>query len=174
VGDGLNPLVPRDVYAATFSPDGRWVATAASDGLVRLFDARGMVVTRFPHPGPALDVAFRPDGRRIATGAADGNARAWDSHAQVTARFNHNAEVGAVAYSADSRWLATGSADGTARLWRDDTERPAAWAVHGGPVGDVAVVVQPSGGCLLATVSTDRTVRVWATRPDAKERTDGG
>jgi WD40 repeat protein len=162
------------VYAAAFAPDGRWVATAASDGLVRLFDSRGVVVTRFPHPGLTLDVVFRPDGRRIATGAADGNARVWDSRAHVIARLNHNAEVGAVAYSPDSRWLATGSADGTARLWLDEAEQPAAWAAHGGPVGDVAVSVQPSGGCLLATASADRTVRVWATRPDPKENTDDG
>jgi WD40 repeat protein len=162
VTDGSGLVQQREVYAARFSPDGRWIATAASDGLVRLFDPGGTVVTRLPHPGPALDVAFRPDGRRIVTGAADGNARIWDSRGQVVARLNHNAEVTAVAYSADSRWLATASADGSAQLWQGDTDQSAAWALHGGPVGGVAVHLAPSGHCQLATASTDHLVRVWA------------
>jgi WD40 repeat protein len=156
--DGTNLIAPQDVHAAVFSPDGRWVATAASDGLVRVFDPRGAVVTRLPHPGVALAVEFRPDGRRVATGAADGNARVWDPTARLVGRLNHGGPVRAVAYTPDSRWLATGSADGTARLWQDDQTTPSAWARHGGEVGGVAL----GAAGLLATASADHTVRVWA------------
>ncbi len=160
-GDGASLAVPRDVYAARFSPDGRWVATGASDGVVRLFDQRATVVTRLPHPGPVLDVAFRPDGRRLATACADANARVWDPRGHILGRLNHHGQVHSVAYSPDSRWLASGAADSTARLWLGD-EQPIGWALHGGAVGQVALAVDAEAGSRVAAASADRTVRVWA------------
>jgi hypothetical protein len=156
--DGGGPRPPGDVYAAAFSPDSRWIATGAADGLVRIFGPDGRLVERLPHPGPVLDVAFRPDGRALGTAAADGNARLWDPHGRLRGRMSHDAEVRAVAFTADSRRLVTAGGDGTARVWGDD-ERATAWTSAGGPVA--AVAVHPSGPFAMATAHADHTVRRW-------------
>ncbi|MFC7275771.1 CHAT domain-containing protein [Paractinoplanes rhizophilus] len=154
VDDGGRPRRPGDVRAATFSPDGRWIATGADDGLLRLFGANGQIAFRFPHPHAVLDVAFRPDGRILATGAADGVARLWNAHGEVQARLNHGSAVASVAYTADGR-LVTGGADGIARLWHE--ERAHAWTEPAGAIAAVAGRAEKS----LITAHADHTVRVW-------------
>jgi WD40 repeat protein len=154
VDDGGRPRRPGDVRAATFSPDGRWIATGADDGLLRLFGANGQIAFRFPHPHAVLDVAFRPDGRILATGAADGVARLWNARGEVQARLNHGSAVASVAYTADGR-LVTGGADGIARLWHE--ERAHAWTEPAGAIAAVAGRAEKS----LITAHADHTVRVW-------------
>jgi hypothetical protein len=159
VDDGGRLRSPGDVQAAVFSPDRHWIATAAGDGLVRVFGGDGVVVDRFPHPAPVWDVVFRSDGRVLATGAADGNARLWNPRGRIRSRHNHGAEVGAVAFGPDNRRLVTGGSDGTARVWLDG-EQPQAWTPPGGAVADVAV--RPDGPLTLATAHLDHIVRVWS------------
>ncbi|MFI5896610.1 CHAT domain-containing protein [Actinoplanes sp. NPDC051513] len=155
VDNGGRMRPPGDVHAATFSPDGRWIATGADDGLLRLFGANGQIAARFPHPHAVLDVAFRSDGRILATGTADGVGRLWNARGEVQGRFNHGSAVGAVAFIADGR-LVTAGADGIARLWHDD-DRPHAWTDVGGAIAAMAGRAEKS----LVTAHADHTVRVW-------------
>ena len=66
-----------EVRDARFSPDGRWVVTAANRAGV--FDARsGTLVVRLQgHEGPVTSAAFGPNGRTIITGGADGAIRRY-------------------------------------------------------------------------------------------------
>jgi WD40 repeat protein len=68
------------VLAATYSPDGEWLATVEADRTVRLRNAATGEIVR-PLIGPAAGVvalAFSPDGRRLATGGIDKTVRVWD------------------------------------------------------------------------------------------------
>jgi len=69
-----------EVAMLRFSPDGRRLASAAADGLVRIWDvSRGTPLgTPMAHPGPIAAMAFSRDGRRLVTGCADGVVRRWD------------------------------------------------------------------------------------------------
>jgi WD40 repeat protein len=62
------------VNAAVWSPDGRWVATGAWDGALRLWSAAGEARTVVSLvPGGSVEcVAWSPDGDRLAAACSDG------------------------------------------------------------------------------------------------------
>jgi WD40 repeat protein len=74
------PMFDRLVLpAATFHPDGRFIATGDWEGKARLWDARSAtpVGPVLGEPGPVQAVAFSPDGRTLAVGAHDGTLTLW-------------------------------------------------------------------------------------------------
>lgn len=69
------------VSCATFSPDGRRLATASDDFTIKLWEtATGReVFTLRGHTASVDSLAFSPDGNRIASGGLDHTARIWDA-----------------------------------------------------------------------------------------------
>ena len=68
------------VGEATFSRDGRWLASAATDQTVRLWETSGWTEARVfrGHEDEVYSVAFSPDGRMLASAAKDGAVLLWD------------------------------------------------------------------------------------------------
>jgi len=79
-GEPVGPPLQHnsEVRDARFSPDGRWIVTAA--GRASLFDARdGSLVMRLQgHEGPVTSASFAGDSKTIVTGGADGTVRTYE------------------------------------------------------------------------------------------------
>ena len=68
------------VYGAAYSPDGRYIATAGDDRLVRIWSAdtgKELLALR-GHQDGINRVAFSPDGRAVASASEDRTVRIWD------------------------------------------------------------------------------------------------
>ena len=101
--------------------DGRLLASAAADGVVKLWDLStfGEVRTIIAHRVAAEAVAVSPDGKLIASGADDGRVRIYDaSNGREVYSFEPvQGAIRAVAFSPDGALVAATGDDMKARLW---------------------------------------------------------
>jgi WD40 repeat protein len=165
---GLWPTRAGWPTAGAFSPDGRRVAIAFTDGVVGLWDeGGGDEVRRFGgHTGAVHTVAFSPLGLRVVTAGEDHTARVWDaaSGREVARLQGHQGPVLSAAFSPDGKRVVTRSADRTARVWDAVTgEEIAVLRGHDGPVQSAAF--SPDGQRVLT--AGDTTARLWRWTPAA-------
>jgi WD40 repeat protein len=148
------------VTSVSFSPDGKYIATASRDKTARLWDLQGKPVAEFKgHDMAVWGVSFSPDGKYLATASADGKARLWDLSGKLLREFKgHKVSVGSVSFSPDSQRIATASADGTAKLWDLSGKQITEFKVNQGVV--LSVSFSPDGK-RIATASDDGKARLW-------------
>ncbi|MDP2852955.1 MAG: caspase family protein [Smithellaceae bacterium] len=111
------------VYDVRFSPDGKTIASAGTDGTARLWDiATGKEIKSLRgHDGNVISVAFSPDGRFLASGGYDGTVRLWDAKSgkelKALNKDNHDGSVTFVGYSPDGKYVFARGKDEIVRLW---------------------------------------------------------
>jgi WD40 repeat protein/serine/threonine protein kinase len=165
------------VRVLAFHPTGDLLASAGSDGAVRVWNhgTGELLSVLLGHGELASAVAFGPDGT-LASGDAEGMMRIWDEaggslRAQVRA---HEQSIAQIDFSPDGCEIATASNDGTIRLWSpvDGTFRGVAHegpelSVHGVRYSpDGRFLAHAGGGGALALWDRDRQVSVEFQRLD--------
>lgn len=113
---------PGELVSLRFSPDGKRLVSASSDGTARLFDvATGQPLgapLAHQRPSPLTFACFSPDGARLVTTADDGTVELRDARTlQRTRELRHDSRVMAAVFSPDGATLATLGADFRATLW---------------------------------------------------------
>jgi WD40 repeat protein/serine/threonine protein kinase len=142
-------------------PDGKRLAAAGFDGIVRVFTDAGSPVREVKgHQGSVNQVCWSPDGKRLASAGQDGTIRLWEVDGVAGPVLKgHEGPVNGAAWRPDGQRLASAGADGTIRLWNQDGSAGLILKGHDGAVRGVAW--RPDGQ-RLASAGADGTVRLWA------------
>ncbi len=110
----------RTVSSVSFSPDGRWLASAQGETIKLSEAATGREIRSFINSNSVNDLAFSVDGRLLASAGLDNTIRFWDVEGgkEVRTLRGHVSGVLQTAFSPDGRWLAScGVLDRAIRLW---------------------------------------------------------
>jgi WD40 repeat protein/tRNA A-37 threonylcarbamoyl transferase component Bud32 len=167
------------VFAVTYGPDGKRVATMSERTRLRLRAAESgeeLASARLSeNPGEALALACSPDSKNLASGVGSGRIYVLDaaSGKEVFSLTGHGGgPIKGLAFSADGQWLASASWDRSARLW-DWRSKKLLRTLTGHTDAVVAVAFSPDGET-LATGSYDQSIKVWNARTGEELRTLGG
>lgn len=147
---------------AAFSPDGRSIVTADTEGTVRVWSssAAASMGVSLRHRNKVNSVDFSPDSRTVLTASNDGTARLWDTQTgqQVKELLTSDYTVNLARFSAEGRWIAT-TDDYSIQRWD---------AQSGKPVGEPmeqdsrvqSMQLSPDGRFAMTLTEYDM-VRIW-------------
>jgi WD40 repeat protein len=158
------------VRALVFSPDGKTLATAGTDKLIKLWNwaAQRTLATLTGHANTVTAVAFSPDGKTLASASQDRSVILWDAGSgTLKSRLEgHTGTVWTVVFAPDGQTLASASADNTIRFWNLAAAQPTITldVPEKTSHGVLGLAFSPDGAVLAARLS-DGTLRVWRAAP---------
>ena len=146
-----------EVHDENFSPDGKLIATVASDRTLRLWEVEtGKIIRSIQTNEEGEKALFSPDGRRIVTYGS--RIQVWDPlSGKLVSQKSLGSEVRATNFSADGKRLVTLMGDGAIQVWDVET-----WAQigktmhHESPSG---IQFSPDGARILTIGQTG--ARLW-------------
>jgi WD40 repeat protein len=102
---------------------------------------------------------------RMVTGSYDGKLRLWDLKTGVMLKKmeGHRSRVRALAVSPDEKWIASGDESGELIAWHGGTGEPLDQVINKVHNGWIFSLDFSSDSRLLASGSSDTTVRLWST-----------
>jgi WD40 repeat protein len=153
----------REIWAVTFSPNGKLVASSSDDKTIKLWDVETRIELRTlsGHPDGVWSIAFSPDGKLIVSGSNDKTVKLWDVETgrEIKTLTGHSGPVKAVAFSPDGKLIVSGSYDNTIKLWDVKTGKELK-TLAGHPRSVETVAFTPDGK-RIASGSSDDTIKLW-------------
>jgi eukaryotic-like serine/threonine-protein kinase len=117
---------PDEVWNAEFSPDGKFIATACNDNIVRVWNVENGQMIETAEQKGAWKVSFFPDGKKFAVTSSSNSAPIVKIYETATAKEifafkNHTKRIRAIDVAPDGKTIATGSQDGNIIVWNAAT-----------------------------------------------------
>jgi WD40 repeat protein len=153
------------VSGVALSPDGRLLATASRNGIVKLWTTAGDIPQFHrsfrAHRSGIWDVGFGPASALLATAGEDSTVKLWDvdSQEQVGELRGHTFLVRRLAFNKEGTRLASVGLDGLIKVWDLDSKQEL--LSLSGHVGPVRGVTFSPDGRRLVSGGNDATVRVF-------------
>jgi WD40 repeat protein len=162
-GQALTPAIHhrRRVRSATFSPDGRYVATATGDDLDEAGEYEAWVLDAalghpimppVRHAGAIRVVQFGPDSDVLLTASDDRTVRVWniETGEALTPPLHSRHPVTSASFRGDGHQILVSSGDrylgsGEVRLWDWETARKPIPAIQGPQFSSVGYQYSPDG-----------------------------
>lgn len=168
----LQELVQTDdaVLALALSPDGKKLASAGTDRLLRVWDlpTGKLEHTIENHADWVFGLAFAPDGKHLATASRDKTAKVWDLSAKESMLTfpDHQNSVYSVAITGDGKLGLSCGEDNQVRQWQATDaakqigKQTKVVGSHGKAVFRMVQHNDPKNP-IVATSSADATVKLW-------------
>ena len=142
------------VRSIAYSPDGKTIASAGDDKVVRIWDAESGKELRVlkGHKDTIHQVAFSPEGKRILSTSSDRTARLWDpmTGGKISAT-KYPGKSFAAAFSPDGKVLAVAAGQPPDICLRDVSTDKVLRHWRGGTAGTIdALAFSPDGKMLAA------------------------
>ena len=160
------------VMSVAFSPNGKYIVSASSDGTVKLWDVEDeeLVRTFEGHDDMVMSVAFSRDGKYIVSASDDDTVKLWEIKGRQVRTFNDR--VYSVAFSPDGKYIVSGSGENTVKLWETGSGR----LIHTFEGHDdyVSSVAFSPDGKYIVSGSDDNTINLWNVENEVLVRTFEG
>ncbi|MBD2776080.1 CHAT domain-containing protein [Iningainema tapete] len=166
---GIKERIRLQGHSATFSPDGKMLATASLDTIqIWSRDGRKVRTIRKPNDRNFADVSFSPDGKILATASYRSTIKLWDLDGRLLRTFKGKGEEiidedTRVSFSPNGKMLASASDNGTVKLWSLDGRVLRTFKGQGyGRVYSTETTLSFSpDGKMLAAIGSDGSMAVW-------------
>src|SRR5262249_32809162 len=153
------------VFSLDWSPDGKQLASASRDHIVRIWDAStgAELHACVGHWSQVMTVAWSPDGTKLASGGHDQTVFVWDAATgrKIMSLRGHSAPVNQVIWSPDGARIFSASQD--VKVWDARTGTEVLTLVGQKGYGNAAA--RSPDGMILAAGGEDHEIRIYdATR----------
>ena len=147
------------VNSVCFSPDSQIIASASTDGTVKLWTLGGIEIQTFQgHKDSVNSICFSPDGQVIASASTDSTVKLWTlGGIEIQTLHGYNDDFRSVCFSSDNQTLALASANGTLRLWLLSGLQLGNFLEHSGLVYSISF--SPDGQ-IIASAGYDRKIKL--------------
>jgi len=151
------------INAAIFHSNGKYIITAGSDNLVKIWeiDSEKEMRTFQGHTDVVRSAVLSIDGKSLISSSADKTIKVWDL---VTGRLlktleGHISTVRSVAISSSGKYILSGAEDYTVKLWDSDSGKELySFENHSNSVFSVGF--NPEGN-IGVSASADKSIRLW-------------
>ncbi len=162
------------VTALAISPDGKILAAAGDDHLIRFFDLTDgkLLHTLVGHSDWVRSLDFSPNGLTLASAGDDRKVRIWDvaSAKQLRALPEHSVAIFNVAFSPDGKTVAAAGFEKQIRIY--DAATGAVKRSISGPSSDMRALAFSDDGKLLATGGRNGKLQVLNVADGSEKKLD--